>query len=85
MPSMVSDLQRCRILTRVWMFSRRPAAAASRWLSALWGPQRQSRLAGLSDHLWRDIGLAALDGMDAAERAVCLAEHSVRSRDLRWK
>lgn len=59
--------------------------AARTWMNRLGDARRPQELPAFSDHLWRDIGLADLDGMDAAERAVRQAGNSARTRELRWK
>lgn len=64
--------------------ARMMVETASSWMRLLRGA-RQHELPAFSDHLWRDIGLADLDGMDAAERAVREAGNSARTRELRWK
>ena len=58
---------------------------ARSWMNLLRDARRPHGLPAFSDHLWCDIGLADLDGMDAAERAVRQAGNSARTRELRWK
>lgn len=65
--------------------ARRFTEVAYSWMSHLRGERRQHELPAFSDHLWRDIGLADLDGMNAAQRVVRQADNFARSRDLRWK
>ena len=65
--------------------ARMMVETASSWMRLMRGARQQHELPAFSDHLWRDIGLADLDGMDAAERAVREAGNSARTRELRWK
>lgn len=69
----------------VWSAIRTAAAAMNLRLAHEGRAPHRLRRATFSDHLWRDIGMAALDGMDEAERAVRQSDLAVRGRDLRWK